>query len=85
MKTTVHVKTLGPCQPCRMTKIKLDSLGIVYTTLSADEDPAVTDALKARGFLESPVVELHDESGALVDAWSGLRPDKIAHYFGTGR
>lgn len=85
MKTNVYVKTLGPCQPCRLTKDKLDALGIVYATLSADEDPAVTDALKARGFMASPVVEVFGADGTLVDAWSGLRPDKIAQNFGTGR
>lgn len=73
---TVTVYVTRTCQPCRMTKRKLDELGVPYTLVAADEDPAVADALKARGFTQSPVVELTYE-GRLVDAWSGYNPDKV--------
>jgi len=74
---TVTVYTTAVCQPCRFTKRKLDELGVPYTEVRADLDPAVTDRLKAEGFSQSPVVELTFE-GRRVDAWSGLQPDKLS-------
>jgi glutaredoxin-like protein NrdH len=72
----VTVYTTSACQPCKATKRKLDMLGVPYVEIAADADPAIADELKARGFTQSPVVELTYE-GRRVDAWSGYQPDKV--------
>lgn len=70
---TVTVYTKDNCQPCRLTKMALNRKGISITEKAVDKDPSALEEIKALGFLQVPVVVTPDG-----DAWSGLRPDKIA-------
>ena len=79
MRITVSEKTLTVCQPCRATKRKLNLLGLPYEAISADETPGVADELREAGFLQSPVVRVYDEETfALLQEWSGYRPELLA-------
>lgn len=78
MHITVFDKTLSYCPGCMATKRKLSELGLDFDVVSADTDDAVRDQLLARGFRQSPVVEVRDDAGELVRDWSGYRPDLLA-------
>lgn len=68
----VRLYTKSNCQPCRMSKLKLESLGIPFEELSVEADEANLAAVKELGFLAVPVLVLEDGS-----AVSGYRPDVI--------
>lgn len=73
---TVIVYSQPGCMPCRATMRKLDSLGVDYEHKDVHTDKAASDHIKAGGWRSTPVVEVvHD--GAIVSAWSGLRPDAL--------
>lgn len=78
MKITVYSK--NACQPCTATKRKLAVLGLDYVEVNVDEQPEHRDALIARGFTASPVVDVEragPEVGPVVESWSGYRPDLL--------
>ena len=89
---TVYSKPSG-CQACRMTKKKIEALGIhaeSFTVVDVTADtPAAADALLLAEKLqikEAPicVVGTHPSSVPLVDrqditVWSGYRPDLLEH------
>jgi glutaredoxin-like protein NrdH len=60
------------CQPCKATIRKLTETGLPFSVVAVDEDPAVAEALRAEGWLESPVVKI--DGGR---SWSGYRPDEL--------
>jgi len=69
------VYTKPDCQPCRMTKRKLDSAGIYYTTVDVTQDPAALEFVKALGYTGAPVVYVSAIEGDTH--WYGLRKDLI--------
>lgn len=69
MSITVYTKPL--CVQCDATKRALNKAGIAYNLVDITEDPDALAAVKARGYVQAPVV-IADE-----DSWSGFRPDKI--------
>ncbi|MEC5178127.1 glutaredoxin-like protein NrdH [Cryobacterium sp. MP_M5] len=71
MSGSVVVYTLPECQPCRMTKMKLDQVGVSYTVVDLSQDDAAVEHIKALGHLQAPVVETESTS------WSGFQPELI--------
>lgn len=70
----VRVFTKSDCQPCRLTKIGFDKLGISY-----EEVPLNDEALayvQSLGYTAAPVVEVDLGDGAST-SWSGFRPSMI--------
>jgi glutaredoxin-like protein NrdH len=75
MAVTVYTKPA--CVQCNATYRALDKKGIAYQTVDISKDEAALERLKALGHMQAPVVEHVDNEGALVDHWTGFRPDKI--------
>ena len=77
------------CQPCRLTMRMLDKLGAAYASRPLDEGgPEVERALnnaRALGMTSAPIVEVRDESGALVRTLSGYRPAELREIAGVAR
>jgi len=65
------VYTKPGCMPCKMTRRKLDEMGVDYETRDVIGDDAAMDEVRALGYREMPVVV----NGQ--DHWSGFRPDNI--------
>lgn len=65
----VDVYTVPNCQPCTLTKRRLDAKGITYTESDID---AITERAKAAGIGSAPVVVVDGQI-----AWGGFRPDRI--------
>jgi len=74
----VHVYTQPNCQPCRLTKLKLDKLDVEFEELDATDNAELRELIAQRGLaLEAPVVVVWDGL-VLADAWTGYRPHKLA-------
>lgn len=71
MSESVVVYTLPECQPCRMTKMKLDQVGVSYTVVDLSQDETALEHIRALGHLQAPVVETASTS------WSGFQPELI--------
>jgi glutaredoxin-like protein NrdH len=71
MSQSVVVYTLPECQPCRMTKMKLDQVGISYTVVDLSKNEAALEHIRTLGHLQAPVVETSSTS------WSGFQPELI--------
>ena len=72
IKVTLY--SLPACQPCRLTKLRFEKLGIPYTEVSLDDESlAYTRSL---GHVSAPVIEV-DYGEGVTTSWAGLRPDYI--------
>lgn len=71
MQITVYSKP--DCQPCKLTKRRLERRGLAYTELDAREH---VDSLTSLGFRASPVVLVVDDTGE-TQSWSGFCPNLI--------
>jgi glutaredoxin-like protein NrdH len=71
----VKVYSRPDCQPCRLTKMRFDKLGIPFTEVDLDDTAlAYTRSL---GYTSAPVIEV-DYGEGVTTSWAGLRPDYIA-------
>lgn len=70
----IAVYTKDDCQPCRATKHAMYRAGLIYTEYRAAEH---MDELAPLGHTSAPVVVVTDDTGAMVDHWSGFRPDRV--------
>lgn len=68
---TVFVKP--DCQPCKLTKRKLDEMGVEYETRDITEDGEALITVKNLGYLAAPVILTE-----IGDHWNGFRPDLIS-------
>lgn len=71
MSESVVVYTLPECQPCRLTKMKLDQVGVSYTVVDLSQDEAALEYIKTLGHQQAPVVETASTT------WSGFQPELI--------
>lgn len=76
MAVTVYRKE--SCVQCDMTKKKLDSMGVEYTTVDMEKDPEALAFVKALGHLQAPAVVVTGKQGVVLDSWAGFIPSKIA-------
>ncbi|WP_252108970.1 MULTISPECIES: glutaredoxin family protein [unclassified Halomonas] len=60
------------CQPCRLTKVQLDSMGVEYVEKNVDDSEQARSEALEYGHRQMPIVVTGD------DHWSGFRPDKLA-------
>jgi glutaredoxin-like protein NrdH len=75
----VVVYTKPGCQPCRMTKRKLDAAGIYYTEVDVTEDPTALQYVKETlGYTGAPVVYVSTIDGDVH--WFGLDVAKIEQH-----
>nr|DAR59545.1 MAG TPA: glutaredoxin-like protein [Caudoviricetes sp.] len=75
MSITVYSKPR--CQQCAATERKLDALAIDHAAVDVTEDIAALDYIRGLGYQQAPVVVVRDSTGAVIDHWSGFRPDRI--------
>lgn len=67
------------CQPCRMTKRKLDAANIYYTEVDVTQDPTALHYVKEiLGYTGAPVVYVSTLEGDVH--WYGLDVDRIERY-----
>lgn len=57
----ITVYTKNNCMPCKMTKRKLQELGVNYKEINVDENLEALEYLMECGFRSLPVVFLDDE------------------------
>lgn len=57
----IKVYTKNNCFPCKMTKRKLQELGVNYQEINVDEDLTALEYLMEHGFRSLPVVFNNDE------------------------
>ena len=79
-EVTVYVQ--NACQPCRLTKRKLEAAGVPYTerdAVAADNHRYITGRL---GHMAAPVVTVHRD-GQLWTHWSGLRAELLGDVIAT--
>lgn len=73
---TLTILSKTPCPQCTSSYRKLDKLGVPYNISDASDDEK--REIGARyNYSQAPVVLVTDESGEVIDHWSGFRPDKI--------
>lgn len=60
------------CQPCRLTKVRLDKAGVPYVEKALADHPEQAASFKERGLMTAPIVEPYCGT-----AWAGLQPDLI--------
>lgn len=66
------------CPQCSVTKRYLDKRDIPYRVEEFNDDTlSLARTLK---YSSAPVVLVKDKSGALIDSWSGFRPERISNY-----
>lgn len=84
MNYTIKVFHADNCQPCRLTMKRLDKDEILYDSTNISYDEEARNYLKEKGFRQTPVVEIYDFDGKIIDAWSGLNMPKMNKYFVKG-
>ncbi|UDL14898.1 thioredoxin domain [Arthrobacter phage Sarge] len=73
------IYTKPNCQPCRMTKRKLDAAGIFYTEVDVTQDETALAYIKdTLGYTGAPVVYVSTIDGD--HHWYGLRKDLLDHF-----
>ncbi|QIG57727.1 thioredoxin domain [Arthrobacter phage Shoya] len=73
------IYTKPNCQPCRMTKRKLDAAGIFYTEVDVTQDETALAYIKdTLGYTGAPVVYVSTVDGDRH--WYGLRKDLLDHF-----
>lgn len=65
----ITVYTKSNCMPCRLTKRKLDDLGVEYQEVNLEDNPTALQELQALGVSAAPAVEV---DGAIVA--TGFQP-----------
>lgn len=73
---TVTVLSKKPCVQCTATYRTLDKTDIAYSVEDASTD-ANRELALSLGYMQAPIVLVHDVDGTLSDHWTGFRPDKI--------
>lgn len=68
----VTIFTKSGCPQCQFTRRKLDDLGVPFTTIDLDTDPAARATVRALGYQSVPVVVT--DTG---ESWSGFRPTRL--------
>jgi glutaredoxin-like protein NrdH len=70
----ITVYTTPGCVQCRPTKAKLDRAGVPFTEvdLALPENEAHAERIKAKGYLQAPVVETSDGR-----EWGGFNPYEL--------
>lgn len=76
----VVVFTKENCPACKMTKMLMSKLGIVYETIDVTNDQQQLNRLKRLGHKQLPVVTSGKNIG-----WSGFRPEKIKELVGIAK
>ena len=74
---SITVLSKPACQPCVATYRALNKAGLEYASADLSEDPDALALAHSLGHQQSPVVVIRDDSGKIVDHWSGFRPDRL--------
>lgn len=69
----IIIGTLPNCQPCKLTKRKLDAKGLKYVEVSLTDSDELATVVEAHGYKQAPVV-LVTNTG---ESWSGFRPERV--------
>lgn len=74
---TVTLYTAPHCTDCTAAAQAMDRKHVPYASISLTTTPASLDYVKNLGHQRAPVTVVQDEHGAVLDHWSGYRPDKL--------
>lgn len=77
---TIELLSKPACMQCEATHMTLDDMKVEFTSKDMSKDADALALAKSFGFMQAPVVVVRDAAGAIVDKWSGFRPEKIAEY-----
>jgi glutaredoxin-like protein NrdH len=75
---TVELLSKPACMQCDATDLTLSEGKIEFTKRDMTTDKEALALAKSFGFMQAPVVVVRDAAGAIIDKWSGFRPEKIA-------
>lgn len=73
----IQVFAKEDCLQCEATKIVLEDLGVSFTIIDIDRDRNALEQVRKMGFREAPVVIVTNESGDIIDRWSGFQLEKL--------
>lgn len=59
------------CQPCRLTKMQMDKLGLDYTVVDIKASPEGLARVQELGYQSTPVTVVGE------DHWGGYKPDRL--------
>lgn len=69
----ITLYTKPGCQPCRLTKARLEDYGIAHQVVDVTQDAdAFRHVTETLGYQGVPVVYVDDQNH-----WHGLRPDRL--------
>ncbi len=68
----LQLYTKPKCPPCSATKRTLDKLEIEYQQFDVTADPSAAEAVRALGYISTPVVVVDEKNH-----WTGFRPDRL--------
>lgn len=69
----IIIGTLPNCQPCKLTKRRMDRRGLKYVEVSLTDSDELATVVEAHGYKQAPVV-LVTTTG---ESWSGFRPERV--------
>lgn len=70
-KIPVTVYTKSNCVQCEMTKKQFDKLGIIYSEVDLEQNPAILKEFTSQGYLAAPIVTTDTKT------WSGFNLKRI--------
>lgn len=76
------VLTKPECVQCNSTYRSLSKKGLAHDSVDISVPAGAEWYAKAKelGYMQAPVVLVLDLDGAIIDHWSGFRPDKLEEY-----
>lgn len=74
---TVTLYTAPGCADCTAAARSMDKKGIPFRPVDVATDLAALDYVRGLGHQRVPMTVVTDEDGAVLDYWSGYRPDKL--------
>lgn len=76
----IEIMSREACVQCTASKRTLDNLHASYVSIDLEAAPDARALARKLGYLQAPVVLVRDREGAIVDHWSGFRPEKLREY-----
>lgn len=65
------------CSGCRATKTWARAKGIKITEVDISISSELREEALSTGFTQLPIVTVKDDSGEIIESWSGFHPDKL--------
>lgn len=76
----IEIMSREACVQCTASKRTLDNLHASYVTIDLEAEPDARALARKLGYLQAPVVVVRNDEGAILDHWSGFRPEKLSQH-----